>query len=86
MGRLTGLPCADPSSRDGCVGDAEDRAQALSIASRAGQAARMRDGSVDGWLEWLDRYGDDPEAVERVIATLRAENRDAEADALEDAR
>jgi len=68
------------------VGDAEDRAQALSIASRAGQAARMRDGSVDGWLEWLDRYGDDPEAVERVIATLRAENRDAEADALEDAR
>ena len=67
------------------VGSAADREQALSIASRAGRAALEQDGSADGWLAWLDRYGDDPEVIERTIAALREEERDAEADALETA-
>ena len=67
---------------DETVGDAHDREQAWSIASRAGRAALEAEGRADGWLAWLDRYGVDAEVVERAIAALRAEGRDAEADAL----
>ncbi|HCH62372.1 MAG TPA: hypothetical protein DFR83_06175 [Deltaproteobacteria bacterium] len=65
------------------VGDADDRAQAWAIAGRAGRAALERDGDADGWLAWLDRYGDDPDAIQSAVVALRAEERDAEADALE---
>ena len=69
--------------RDGAIGDDSDREQAWAIAGRAGRAALEADGDADGWLAWIDRYGDDPEVVAAAAAALRAEGRDAEADALE---